>query len=435
MKDIWTARNTVFTIILPSWYQGPDVGLAREETMIHYAWIIAFTGTLVLLLTQGFGRMSYSVILPSMKEGLLLSYTQAGLIGTANFIGYLSLAVIGGFLAVRFGTGRTIFVSLLVMGVSLFLTGLSGSFASAFLMRLITGMGNGSAVVPMMALTATWFAARKRGLAAGILTMGTGLGLSILGLLLPYVMAQFGSDGWRYAWFLLGVIVFALSFVCRALLRDNPADKGTAMYGGTEEVKNREGVTFLSAWAEVVREKEIWKLGVVYFMFGLAYIVYITFFVAYLTSEAALTPQKAGQIFALLGLASILSGALWGTLSDVLGRRYSSALAYLAITLSFLILALWRSTAGYYVSSIVFGISLSSIPAIMTAAVGDSIGGKLAPAGLGFITLIFGIGQSLGPAIAGWLKDMTGTFAWAFVLSSAVSLMGAAGSMLLRKKA
>lgn len=402
--------------------------------MIHYAWIIAFTGTLVLMLTQGFGRMSYTVILPPMKEGLLLTYTQVGLIGTANFIGYLSLAVIGGFLAVRFGTRRTIFVSLLVMGVSLFLTGLSGSFTSAFLMRLITGMGNGSAVVPVMALTATWFAARKRGLAAGILTMGTGLGLSIVGLVLPYVMAQFGSDGWRYAWFLLGVIVFAFSFVCRALLRDDPADKGTAMYGGPEEVKSRAAFTFLSAWGEVVREKEIWKLGVVYFTFGFSYIIYITFFVAYLTSEAALTPQKAGQIFALLGLSSILSGTLWGTLSDVLGRRYGSLLAYLTIALSFLMLALWRTSPGFYVSSIVFGISLSSIPAIMTAAVGDSIGGKLAPAGLGFITLIFGIGQSLGPAIAGWLKDATGTFAWAFVLSAVVSLMGAAGSLLLRKK-
>jgi MFS family permease len=402
--------------------------------MIHYAWIIAFTGTLVLLLTQGFGRMSYSVILPSMKEGLVLTYTQVGLIGTANFIGYLSLAVIGGFLAVRFGTRRTIFISLLVMGVSLFLTGLSGSFTSAFFMRLITGMGNGGAVVPMMALTASWFAARKRGLAAGILTMGTGLGLSIVGLVLPYVMAQFGVDGWRYAWFLLGVIVFALSFVCRALLRDNPADKGTAMYGGQEEVKSRATVTFFSAWRDVVREKEIWKLGVVYFMFGFSYIIYVTFFVAYLTSEAALTPQKAGQIFALLGLASILSGTLWGALSDILGRRYGSLLAYLTIALSFLMLALWRSSPGFYVSSIVFGISLSSIPAIMAAAVGDSMGGRLAPAALGLITLIFGIGQSLGPAVAGWIKDATGTFTGAFVLSAVVSLVGAAGSMLLRKK-
>ena len=169
-------------------------------------------------------------------------------------------------------------------------------------------------------------------------------------------------------------------------------------------------------------------------MFGFSYIIYVTFFVAYLTSEATLTPQKAGQIFALLGVASILSGTLWGALSDVLGRRYGSLLAYLTIALSFLVLALWRSSPGFYVSSIVFGLSLSSIPAIMAAAVGDSIGGKLAPAALGFITLIFGIGQSLGPAVAGGIKDMTGTFVGAFVLSAVVSLIGAAGSMLLRKK-
>ena len=402
--------------------------------MVHYAWVIAFTGTLVLMLTQGFGRMSYSVILPSMKDGLLLTYTQVGLIGTANFVGYLSLAVVGGFLAVRFGTRRTIFVSLLAMGVSLFLTGLSRSFTSAFLMRLITGMGNGAAVVPMMALTASWFAARKRGLAAGILTMGTGFGLSIVGVALPYVMATFNPDGWRYAWFLLGSVVFIFSFLCYALLRDYPAEKGTSMYGGEEEQKSRKAVTFFSAWGDVVRESEIWKLGIVYFMFGFSYIIYITFFVAYLTTEGALTPQKAGQIFAVLGLWSILSGAVWGWISDVLGRRLGLLLAYLTIALSFLIIALWRSTTGFYVSSIVFGLSLSSIPAIMAAAVGDSVGGRLAPAALGFITLIFGIGQSLGPAVAGWIKDATGTFAGAFILSAVVSLIGAAGSMLLRKK-
>jgi MFS family permease len=71
----------------------------------------------------------------------------------------------------------------------------------------------------------------------------------------------------------------------------------------------------------------------------------------------------------------------------------------------------------------------------MAAAVGDSIGGKLAPAALGFITLIFGIGQSLGPAVAGWIKDSTGTFSGAFILSAIISLLGAAGSMLLRRKA
>ena len=133
------------------------------------------------------------------------------------------------------------------------------------------------------------------------------------------------------------------------------------------------------------------KGAAVYFAFGFSYIIYITFFVAHLTTEGALTPQKAGQIFAVLGLLSIFGGAVWGWISDVLGRRIGSLLAYLFISLSFVIIASSRSTTGFYVSSIIFGISLSSIPAIMAAAVGDSVGGRLAPAALGFITLIFGI--------------------------------------------
>ena len=401
---------------------------------MHYAWIIAFTGTLVLMLTQGFGRMSYPIILPPMKEGLLLTYTQAGLIGTANFIGYLVLAVIGGFLAVRFGPRRTIFASLVVMGVALAVTGLAHSFTFAFVTRLIAGMGNGGAVVPMMGLTAAWFASGKRGLAAGILTVGTGLGLSIVGLVLPYLMAKFGPDGWRYAWFLLGGAVYVLSMVCVALLRDHPRDKGTTMYGGDEERKGRGDFTFFTAWEHVLREREIWKLGIVYFTFGFSYIVYLTFFVAYLTNESGLTPKKAGEIFAVLGFVAIFCGVVWGWVSDLLGRRYGLVLAFLTLVLSYLVFAFWRSVPGFYVSAIIFGFALSSVPAIMAAAVGDSVGGRLAPAALGFVTLIFGIGQSLGPWIAGWLKDTTGTFVWGFILSAVVSLMGAGGSLVLKRK-
>jgi hypothetical protein len=62
------------------------------------------------------------------------------------------------------------------------------------------------------------------------------------------------------------------------------------------------------------------------------------------------------------------------------------------------------------------------------------MGGRLAPAALGFATLLFGIGQSIAPAVAGWMKDTTGTFVGCFILSAAVSLLGAGGSMMLRKK-
>ena len=400
----------------------------------HYAWVIAFTGTLVTILAHGFGRMSYSVILPSMKEGLALNYTQLGSIATGNFIGYLSLAIIGGFLAARFGVRRVVFVSLVVIGVSLFLTGFSKSFLFVFFLRLISGLGNGGSYVPIMALPAAWFVMRKRGLATGIVSGGIGTGLFISGIILPPIISAFDKDGWRYAWFVLGIAVFILAFVCYAFLRNTPQEKGLTMYGGEEEQRGGPKVTLFSAFRDVVVEPEIWKLGCVYFMYGFSYIIYLTFFMAYLTKEVGVPSIAAGRIFAFLGIISIFCGVIYGWISDVLGRKYGSMIAYINLAISYIIFFLWKDTAGFYVSAFVFGIAAFSIPTIMAAASGDAVGGRLAPAGLGFITLFFGIGQALGPFIGGWLKDVTGTFTHAFALSAAVSLLGAVGSLILRKK-
>ncbi|MCX5809169.1 MAG: MFS transporter [Proteobacteria bacterium] len=401
---------------------------------LHYAWVIAFTGALVTILAHGFGRMSYSVILPSMKDGLTLSYTQLGSIATGNFIGYLCLAIIGGFLAARFGVRRVVFISLLVIGVSLFLTGFSNSFIYAFFMRLITGTGNGGSYVPIMALPAAWFVMKRRGLATGIVSGGIGAGLFFSGIVLPPVISAFGKEGWRYAWFLLGITVFILAFVCYAFLRNNPKEKGLSIYGGEEEQKGGPKVTLFSAFKDVVVEPEIWKLGCVYFMYGFSYIIYLTFFVAYLTKEMGVAPVAAGRIFAVLGVFSIFCGVIYGWISDVLGRRYGSMIAYLTLTLSYIVFAFWNDYTGFYISAVVFGIAAFSIPTIMAAASGDAVGGRLAPAGLGFITLFFGIGQALGPAIGGYIKDATGTFTNAFILSAIVSFAGALGSLILRKK-
>jgi sugar phosphate permease len=391
----------------------------------------------VLLISHGFGRMSYSILLPPMREALGLTYTEVGLIGTGNFIGYLFLAMGGGFLAARFGARRVISISLFALGISLFLTGLSNSFTAAFLMRLITGMGTGGAYIPMMALPSAWFVARKRGLATGINSIGTGLGLSITGLALPLLIVYYGGSGWRYSWYMMGVIAFICAFLCYALLRDHPSDKGLPMYG-EEEVREKQAgkqeFSFISTWVSIAREKEVWKLGCVYFMNGLSYIIYLTFFVAFLTKELGFSTKSAGGIFAMTGFLCIFSGIIWGSISDVLGRRFGAMLAYLVLTVSFILPVFFHETLFLYASAILFGISMSALPVIMAAAAGDTLGPKLASAGLGVITIFYGVGQSLGPALAGWIKDTTGTFTYAFIFSSAVSLVGALLSLIMKKK-
>ena len=401
---------------------------------MHYAWVIVLTGILAFMLAHGFGKMSFTVILPFMRDGLSLTYTQVGLIASGNFIGYLTISFVGGFLASRFGARNIIFLSLLVTGAGLLLTGLSDSFLFAFVTRLITGFGNGGVPVPMITLPAIWFSIKKRGLAMGIVNMGVGLGLSIAGLLLPYCISYYGPQGWKYAWYLMGATVLVGSFVCYALLRDHPREKGLTMYGGDaheERGNTPENITLGSALRRVMGESQIWKLSSVYLAFGFSYIIYLTFFIAYLTKELGMPTTEAGRIFALLGFLSIFCGLPRGSLSDRIGRRYASTFGHLTLAVSFLLFACYKQPLGAYLSAIIFGLTAFAIPVIIAAAVGDAVGGQLASAGFGLVTLFFGIGQVFAPFIGGWIKDTTGTFTMAFILCTTVAILAAFFSYFL----
>src|SRR5512136_2629106 len=203
----------------------------KKTPKIHYGWIVIAMGTLTTIGTHGFGRMAYTLILPSMKDGLHFTYTQLGLLGTGNFIGYLSLAILGGFLASRFGSRIVMTLALILMGLTMILTGFAQSFSFAFIMRLLTGFGNGAAYVPAMALGSAWFVLRRRGFATGIVSAGIGGGTLIAGLIVPPLLKVYGSEGWRFSWYYLGVGVLIISGIVGVFLRNRPEQKGLLPIG------------------------------------------------------------------------------------------------------------------------------------------------------------------------------------------------------------
>ena len=289
----------------------------REASKIHYGWIVIAMGTLTTIGAHGFGRMAYTLILPSMKDGLHFSYAELGLLGTGNFIGYLSLAIIGGFLASRFGSRVVITCGLILMGLTMILTGLAQSFSFAFFMRLLTGLGNGAAYVPAMALGSAWFALKRRGFATGIVSAGIGGGTLIAGLIVPPLLKVYGSEGWRFSWYYLGGGVLIISCLVYAFIRSQPEEKGLSPIGFDEAKDSsksppEEGKAKPIQWGLVYRVKEMWYLGFVYFMYGFSYIIYMTFFAAYLTKEIGVSQAEAGAIWAVVGGLSIFCGVIWG---------------------------------------------------------------------------------------------------------------------------
>jgi MFS family permease len=199
------------------------------------------------------------------------------------------------------------------------------------------------------------------------------------------------------------------------------------------EVKQQAEESKQLEWEKVYRIKSVWHLGAVYFLFGFSYIIYINFFATYLVKEIGLTNDQAGRLFTFLGILSIFCGLLWGGISDVIGRRRGAALAYLALAISYGIFAFLRSPQAFYVSAFFFGLTAWAIPTIMAAAAGDYLGPSLAPAGLGLITLFFGVGQAIGPPLGGFLADHEGSFTLSFLLAMTVSLVGAVGALTLTK--
>jgi sugar phosphate permease len=408
------------------------------DKKLHYGWIVIFMGLFTTIAAHGFGRMAYTIILPAMKDGLKFDYTQLGLLGTGNFIGYLTMAIIGGFLAARFGTRIVITLALILMGVTMILTGLADSFGYAFAMRLLTGLGNGAAYVPAMALGSAWFAMKRRGFATGIVSGGIGAGTLISGLIVPPILGAYGPEGWRFSWYILGGAVLLISGLVCLFVRSRPDEKGLAQVGADKEEEAKaaaSGGAKVSSldWGKVYKLGSVWYLGLCYFFYGLSYIIYMTFFAAYLVKDMGLTQAWAGGLWAMVGGLSTFCGIIWGSISDRLGRNRGAALAYLVLGLSYIVYALLKVKFGFYLSAIMFGLTAWSIPTIMAAAAGDFVGPRLAPAGLGFITLFFGIGQALGPALGGYLRDVSGSFTIPFLIAGGISLMGMVFSYFLKK--
>jgi predicted MFS family arabinose efflux permease len=400
---------------------------------LHYGWIIAVMSVVTVIGALGFARFGYTMILPSMKEGLGLTDSQAGDLATGNMIGYLVLAITCGFLASRFGPRIIITIFMFIISASMLLTGIAPNFPVALVGRTLTGFGSGGTNVPVMGLVPAWFAAKRRGLATGMAVSGSSFGMLITGLLVPAILNRYGPDGWRYSWFCLAGLVFIIAVLCYLLLRNRPAEKGL-MPIGTEVEEANPGPAKSSAlqWGLVYKNAEVWHLALIYVLFGFSYIIYATFFARYLTWEAGFTTEAAGALWSAVGALSIISGFIWGTVSDIVGRKYGLAIVYFLQFLCFTIFGLWKAPPGYYLSALLFALTAWSIPGIMAAASGDLLGGRLAPAALGFVTLFFGIGQAGGTFLGGRVADATGSYTLAFVIAGAAALVGAVASLFLR---
>ncbi len=400
--------------------------MSSEVSGSRYSWVMLGMGVFVVFAALGLSQFSYPAILPSMQKALGFSNTQAGALVTANLAGYLCMAALGGALASRLGLRRVILAGLAAASVGMVITGMSNGFTLAAGGRILTGIGSAAAAVPAHTMPSHWFPQRRRGLVTGVITLGPALGLVVSGPLVPRLVKAYGDSGWRITWYTLAAVTIVIAIAGFLVLRDRPEHEIHQCSPSEERP---------SGWRRVYLHAPIWQLNAVYFLFGFSYMIYMTFFTKRLVTDLHYTSVSAGNLFMLVGLSSLVCGILWGYISDAVGRRRAMAMVLAIQAISYAMFALWTSSSGLTLSAILFGLTAWAIPATMAAACGDIVGPLLAPMAFGFLTVFHGLGQAIGPYVAGRMADSLPTFAPSYLLAAGAASIGAGLALALHVRA
>lgn len=374
-------------------------------------WKYAFACVMVTISTLGFGRMSYGILMPFMKESLSLSYEQAGILGTATSVGYLVLVLFAGIMAGKWGSKRLVIIGTLLVAIGLFYLSFVDSFVTSLIGMILLGVGTAFTYTPLVNIVVGWFP-NRRGMMIGFLVSGLGLGTLISSSLIPLFTLWFNESGWRYLWLAYGGLSVLSVLVAQVILKDPPVS-----------VKN-EGDNKQSLVKEVYLHRSVLLVAIIYGLIGFAYLIPQSFLFSFIL-EANIKHSTAGQIMAIGGFMSIFSGPLWGAISDKIGRKKSLLITLFIGSAAMVIPVIFPVYIGFVISQLCWGITVVGMLSLIQALSTEQIHYSYAPIALGYVTVYFAIGQLIGPGLGGWMIDHIGGIPSALFLCSGLLLVAA----------
>ncbi|QEE44606.1 YbfB/YjiJ family MFS transporter [Rhizobium sp. WL3] len=350
-------------------------------------------GALGMASAMGFGRFSFTPILPGMLAGLPLSSTDAGLIAAGNFAGYLVGAVLGAY-GWAAGRERSVALAALVFTALLQLAmGLSSSLWLFVLIRFAAGVASAFALIFLSAIVLGHAAARGNDhvQSAHFGGVGAGIALSSLVVLLISASAAGSIGGWRLEWSAGAAISLAIAGAVWRLLPAMPSGQAQA----------------------IVEPPVEWKLPLVlvtlaYGLFGFGYVITATFVVTMARLGDA-GPMVEFFSWFLAGLAAAVSLLVWRPFMQRFGLAAVFVTGLLVEAMGVLASVILPLPFAALVGGVLLGATF-----LMITAYGLRIGRLLAPRSprraLAFMTAAFGVGQILGPLVAGAMAERTGSF-------------------------
>ncbi len=366
--------------------------------------LLATGGLIAIAAAVGIGRFIYTPILPPMTEGLDLTKGEAGLIASANFLGYLAGALAAASPRLPGGPRAWLLAALATSAATTGAMAWPDGMAAFMALRFAGGVASAYVLVLASALVLERLNAVGQGGLSALHFSGVGAGI-VVSALLTWALALAGMD-WRAMWLGGGLLALvALPVVVASV----PAP----LVPSAQQVVAE----------PVAVDARLKLLTIAYGLFGFGYVITATFIVVIVRASPAAAAME--PIFWLvLGLAAIPSVAVWVAVGRRLGVIRAFALACVVEAAGVFASVAWPTIAGLFLAAALLGGTFMGLTALGLIAARNLVPGNPRRP-LAILTAAFGLGQIVGPIVAGYGFDLTGSFYLPSLLAVAGLLVGA----------
>lgn len=415
---------------------------SRAATIITNQTAIACIGLYCLAVVMGFGRFLFTATLPDIMTQLSLSTVIAGWLASVNYSGYFIGALIAMFVPQRLTWQMLIAWTAVSIVTTMLLVVPNLSLNSWYVIRLLSGIASGVAMILSSSLVIQSFSHERRSVLSALHYAGIGVGISASAILTWWLLTL----GYHFdiIWLLAGLISLPLLWLLYAIRPQNSTlSSSKVCKSPTSQLKSSEQqaaelnhsnqrlsiqqtyLNFKRSLYEAVagHTKAIVLLSASYVLAGFGYITSATFLPVMATQRLTTQSYAGLLIWLVVGIFAMLSNPIWGALAKRIGE--TKTLMGLTLLQAFgMCLPIWFDGAiGLYGNAVILGLTFVGMVS-MTLNLIKNINPAYSNLLIGLATLAYAIGQFIGPLVTVALAGKQDNFNAGLLVAASGLLLG-----------